>query len=65
MPKPTLAPDSQLKAEGYEPHQILYLRAAQRLVLLKKATTPTDLQEQLGYGIIDEPVLKATFFQED
>lgn len=55
---------AQLKAEGFTPAQIEYLRDANVLVRQRKARNIYDILNQLGYGIIDEEMLQNTFFDK-
>ena len=54
----------ELKANGFTPEQIEYLINASIFVNADHMTTLEDLQEVLGHGVVDEAVLRATFFKD-
>jgi hypothetical protein len=48
--------------ETYSDEQVAYLVSAKRLVDLQLVASADDIQAAMGYGIVDEAMLRDTFF---
>lgn len=60
----TAAWATELEEMGFTYAQIGYMIMAQIHVKLGYAKTVEELQEHKGYGVVDEAVLRDTFFKE-
>lgn len=58
-----IPPSNELKHEyGLDDYQIKYMKDAEKLVLSGRARDVEDIELELGYGVIDKPMLQDTFF---